>query len=78
MADRCRFTALGELDTARKIEQQIEELHQLLFVEANPIPVKWALSQMNKIKNTLRQPLTPLEQGKDALAVALHRLALVG
>jgi 4-hydroxy-tetrahydrodipicolinate synthase len=78
MADRCRYTEKGELEQARSIEQQIQALHQLLFVEANPIPVKWALSQMNKITNTLRLPLTPLEQGKEPLLTALRQLALVG
>jgi len=35
-------------------------LHRNLFVEANPIPVKWAVARMGKMKNTLRLPLTPL------------------
>ncbi len=78
MAQRCHYLAQGEIERAREIDGQIKDLHQLLFVEANPVPVKWALSQQNKIKNTLRLPLTPLEKGKDALMNAMRRLSLVG
>jgi 4-hydroxy-tetrahydrodipicolinate synthase len=35
-------------------------LHQKLFVEANPIPVKWALAEMGRIADGIRLPLTPL------------------
>ena len=38
----------------------MRELHDTLFVESNPIPVKWVLSKMGMIENTLRLPLTCL------------------
>lgn len=37
-------------------------LHKHLFIEANPIPVKWALQQMGKIAGGIRLPLTPLDE----------------
>ena len=43
-----------------KIDGLLQELHQVLFVESNPIPVKWALSQMGLISNGIRLPLTTL------------------
>jgi len=49
-----RFQRAGELNT------RLMPLHKNLFVEANPIPVKWALSQLNWIEGGLRLPLTPL------------------
>jgi len=36
-------------------------LHRHLFIEANPIPVKWALQQLGKIQGGIRLPLTPLD-----------------
>ncbi|HMU67498.1 MAG TPA: dihydrodipicolinate synthase family protein, partial [Cellvibrionaceae bacterium] len=42
------------------INQTLSNLHRLLFVEANPIPVKWALNQMGRIDTGIRLPLTPL------------------
>lgn len=50
----------GEADKARAIDAPLMALHHKLFVEANPIPVKWALAEMGYIKPALRLPLTPL------------------
>lgn len=50
----------GDLTTARKINNKLLKLHVDLFVEANPIPVKWAVSQMGLIGPGIRLPLTPL------------------
>jgi len=47
-------------DKAKLIDQQLSQLNSALFIEANPIPVKWALSEMKKIKKGIRLPLTPL------------------
>ena len=48
-------------------------LHSRLFVEANPIPVKWALAEIGLIHNELRLPLTPLAaQYHDAVRAALR------
>lgn len=50
----------GEREQAESIDRQLGSLHQLLFVESNPIPVKWALYQMGLIPPGIRLPLTPL------------------
>ncbi|MBU1238004.1 MAG: 4-hydroxy-tetrahydrodipicolinate synthase [Gammaproteobacteria bacterium] len=50
----------GDLQTARSINFRLLSLHRHLFVEANPIPVKWACVEMGLIQNGLRLPMTPL------------------
>jgi len=56
----CNFACSGDREGAMKIDGLLQELHQVLFVESNPIPVKWALSQMGLISNGIRLPLTTL------------------
>jgi len=60
MHEMCMAALAGDLTRAREINFRLLGLHRNLFVEANPIPVKWAVSRMGLIKNTLRLPLTPL------------------
>jgi 4-hydroxy-tetrahydrodipicolinate synthase len=50
----------GNLGRAREINYRLLGLHQKLFVEANPIPVKWALAEMGRIQPGIRLPLVPL------------------
>lgn len=54
--------AKTNLDVAELINNGLIPLHKNLFVESNPIPVKWALNQMNRIGPTIRLPLTPLSE----------------
>ncbi len=72
MAEMCTAALAGDLARARACNDRLLPLHRRLFVEANPIPVKWALSAMGLIKNALRLPLVPLsphhhETVRDAL-----------
>jgi len=60
MADMCRAAIAGDRAAAEKANAPILDLHQLLFTESNPIPVKWAVSAMGRCGPTLRLPLTPL------------------
>jgi 4-hydroxy-tetrahydrodipicolinate synthase len=60
MHKMCVAAFNGELGRAREINSQLFPLHQKLFVEANPIPVKWALQEMGMIDSGIRLPLTPL------------------
>lgn len=60
MHELCVAARAGEADKAAAIDQQLLPLHQNLFVEPNPIPVKWALHSMGRIPNGLRLPLVPL------------------
>lgn len=60
MHEMCMAALKGDAIAAREINFRLLSLHRKLFVEANPIPVKWAVARMGKMKNTLRLPLTPL------------------
>jgi 4-hydroxy-tetrahydrodipicolinate synthase len=53
----------GDAERARRLDAAIAELHHALFLEPNPIPVKWALAEMGLIGPELRLPMTPLEAG---------------
>lgn len=63
MARLCAAALAGDFATARTINRSLIPLHMKLFVEANPIPVKWALQQMGRIPGGIRLPLTPLSAG---------------
>ncbi len=60
MQDMCAAALGGDAQSARAINGRLMGLHRNLFVEANPIPVKWALQQMGLIESGIRLPLTPL------------------
>jgi 4-hydroxy-tetrahydrodipicolinate synthase len=63
MREMCAAAFAGDLGRAREINMRLLPLHQKLFVEANPIPVKWALAEMGRIDTGIRLPLTPLSAG---------------
>jgi len=60
MHEMCSTALSGDVGRAREINHRLLPLHRDLFVEANPIPVKWAVQQMGLIKGGIRLPLTPL------------------
>jgi 4-hydroxy-tetrahydrodipicolinate synthase len=60
MHEMCAAALVGDVKKARDINLRLLTLHQRLFVEANPIPVKWALGLMGMIEPGLRLPMTPL------------------
>ena len=60
MHEMCTAAIAGELLRAREINFRLLGLHRHLFLEANPIPVKWALAQMGLIEPGMRLPMTPL------------------
>jgi 4-hydroxy-tetrahydrodipicolinate synthase len=62
MQQLCQAVSQKNLDLAEKINHELDLLHHRLFVEANPIPVKWALNQMNKIGTGIRLPLLALDK----------------
>jgi 4-hydroxy-tetrahydrodipicolinate synthase len=62
MSQLCQAAIGGELIQARDIQFRLLKLHQMMFIESNPIPVKWALHQMGIIKSGIRLPLTPLSE----------------
>lgn len=60
VAKMCHLALAGELDEARALNQQLMPLHEAMFLESNPIPVKWALAYMGKIDSGIRLPMTVL------------------
>jgi 4-hydroxy-tetrahydrodipicolinate synthase len=60
MHEMCAAALSGEYDRAAAINDKLMPLHQKLFLESNPIPVKWALYEMGLIPAGIRLPLTPL------------------
>ncbi|MBI2311090.1 MAG: 4-hydroxy-tetrahydrodipicolinate synthase [Betaproteobacteria bacterium] len=62
MHQMCAAAFLGDLAEARRINHLLMGLHKDLFVEANPIPVKWAVARMGLMKEGIRLPLTPLSE----------------
>ena len=73
MADMCRAALAGNLEEGRRINARLMPLHTGLFVEPNPIPVKWALNVMGRIDAGIRLPLTPLDaRFRDTVRAALR------
>ncbi|WP_299021774.1 4-hydroxy-tetrahydrodipicolinate synthase [uncultured Photobacterium sp.] len=63
MVTMYKLALSGQFDAAREINERLMPLHEQLFVESNPIPVKWAAHQLGLIKHgTLRLPLTELSE----------------
>jgi len=75
MREMCHAALNAELIKAREIHFQLLGLHRHLFVEANPIPVKWAVARLGKIQNNLRLPLTPLSAHAQPVVEAAMRQA---
>jgi 4-hydroxy-tetrahydrodipicolinate synthase len=75
MHEMCAAALAGEREKAIRLNNQLLGLHNHLFLEANPIPVKWALTQMGKIESGIRLPLTPFETKYHATLSATMRAA---
>jgi len=75
MAQMCKAAQAGDIAAARACNDRLLPLHRNLFVEANPIPVKWALAEMGMIENELRLPLVPLSPQHHAAVRAALREA---
>lgn len=77
MQNLCSAVFENDLIEANRINQSLKRLYKNLFVEANPIPVKWALQEMGWIQSGIRLPLTPFsEKYHEALKDVLHSLTL--
>jgi 4-hydroxy-tetrahydrodipicolinate synthase len=73
--EMCVAAFAGDVAKAREINFRLLGLHRNLFVEPNPIPVKWAVARMGKMKNTMRLPLTPLSAGVQPIVESAMRQA---
>ena len=67
MHNMCKLASEGQKDEAEKINNKIDVLHDNLFIESNPIAVKWALSRMGLIKRGIRLPLTWMDEQYEAM-----------
>jgi 4-hydroxy-tetrahydrodipicolinate synthase len=66
MHELCMAAVAGDAHKAMQLQLKLLPLHKHLFVEANPIPVKWAMARMGLCGPTLRLPMTPLEASNEA------------
>jgi len=73
MHELCEAAMSGQIARAVEINNRVLSLHSKLFIEPNPVPVKWALTEMGKMPSGLRLPLAPLSaQYHDTVRAALR------
>ena len=60
MAEFCHSFLSGNIERATEIDEVLQSVHEILFIESNPTPAKWALHQMGIIQEGIRMPLLPL------------------
>ncbi|HPW29636.1 MAG TPA: 4-hydroxy-tetrahydrodipicolinate synthase [Rhodoferax sp.] len=78
MHELCVAAIAGQVTRAMEIQLQLLPLHKALFVESNPIPVKWAAARMGLCGHALRLPLTPLSPGQQpSLERVMHASGLI-
>lgn len=78
MSELCRLAMAGQAESAKALNDQLMPVHKAMFVESNPIPVKWALHEMGKINTGIRLPLTQLgAPNRAALQAALRQCGLL-
>ena len=75
MAEMCRCARDGEPERAAGINDRLMGLHKALFVESNPIPVKWAVHRMGLMGPGIRLPLTPLSAAQHGTVEAAMQAA---
>lgn len=73
MHELCAAALAGDVRRAMEIQFRLMPVHKQLFVEANPIPVKWAMARMGLCGATLRLPMTPLQSAYEAQVEAALR-----
>ncbi|HVJ12802.1 MAG TPA: dihydrodipicolinate synthase family protein, partial [Burkholderiales bacterium] len=77
MHQMCAAALVGDVKKARELNLKLFPLHQKLFVEANPIPVKWALAEMGMIEHGMRLAMSPLsEKLHQTVREALHEAGI--
>ena len=78
MHELCMAALKGDVKKAMEIQFKLMPVHKHLFIEANPIPVKWAMAKMGLCGPTLRLPLTPLASSfETTVEAALRASALL-
>jgi dihydrodipicolinate synthase len=78
MHEMCMLAKQGDRERSAAIDQTLSGLHKNLFIESNPIPVKWALYRMGLIQDGIRLPLTWLsEKAEEPLLHAMQQAKLI-
>ena len=78
MSEMCNAALAGDEARARELNDRLDGLHKKLFVESNPIPVKWAVHQLGLIGPTIRLPLTPLsEEYQETVRTAMREAGII-
>ena len=75
MHELCVAAMAGDTKRAMQIQLQLMPVHKQLFIEANPIPLKWAMARMGLCGGTMRLPMTPLSQANEAVVEGALRAA---
>jgi 4-hydroxy-tetrahydrodipicolinate synthase len=75
MHEACMAARGGDLIAARAIDAELQRLHKDLFIEANPIPVKWAVARMGLMGNAIRLPLVELSPAHHEAVLRAMRAA---
>jgi 4-hydroxy-tetrahydrodipicolinate synthase len=75
VAQMCKAAMAGDAEQAAELDAPLAGLHRDLFVESNPIPVKWALQRMGLIDGGLRLPLVGLQENNQAVIESALRQA---
>jgi 4-hydroxy-tetrahydrodipicolinate synthase len=78
MREACAAVLAGDIAAARRIDAELQPLHKNLFLEANPIPVKWAVARMGLIGRALRLPLVELPPAQHDAVLGALRTAGIG
>ncbi len=73
MAELMAAASRGDREVSARLDARLAGLHEALFLEANPIPVKWALARMGLIDRGIRLPLTELSEGHQAAVISALR-----
>jgi len=70
VADVCRLALSGDFPAAEAVDAVLSALNHALFIEPNPIPVKWAMAELGMVKEGIRLPLVPLSSDHQGLVRA--------
>ena len=74
----CKYSLNNDFEKAQQIDADCKNLYKLLFIESNPIPVKWMLYRMKKVHDAIRSPLITLDETfHDEVLSELQRLKLL-
>ncbi|WP_405054721.1 4-hydroxy-tetrahydrodipicolinate synthase [Variovorax sp. UMC13] len=78
MHELCVAAIAGDVATAMRLQFELMPVHRNLFIEPNPIPLKWAMARLGLCGGTMRLPLTPLSEGsRPAVEAALRATGLL-